>query len=124
MRHGADPDDVARAIAALRTPDHQVRRTHLDLGDKAVAISHPGRGHTRHDLIVAVAKAAVVFCGDLVEESGDPVNDEESDLAAWPATLERVRRTGGPDAAFVPGHGAVVDAAFVDAQRRWLLSRL
>lgn len=124
VRHGADPDDVARAIAGLRTPDHQVWRTHLDLGDKTVTISHPGRGHTRHDLIVVVAKPAVVFCGDLVEESGDPVIDEESDIAAWPATLSVVRGAGGPDAVFVPGHGAVVDAAFVDGQRRWLLSRL
>ena len=27
---------------------------------------------------------------------------------------------GGPDAVYVPGHGAVVDAAFVERQRRWL----
>ena len=62
----------------------------------------------------------VVFCGDLVEESGDPSVDADSDLLAWPATLERVIEAGGEDAVFVPGHGAVVDAAFIRRQREWL----
>ena len=62
----------------------------------------------------------VVFCGDLVEESGDPSVDADSDLLAWPATLKRVIEAGGEDAVFVPGHGAVVDAAFIRRQREWL----
>lgn len=124
VRHGADPGEVARAIAALRTPEHQVSQADLDLGGKTVAIVHPGRGHTGHDLIAVVAEPAVVFCGDLVEESGDPVVDDDSDPAAWPTTLRRVLAAGGPDAMYVPGHGAVVDAAFVERQRRWLQSRV
>ena len=73
MRHAAEPDEVARAIAALRTPEHTVRHAQIDLGDRTATIAHPGRGHTDHDLIVIVAAPApaVVFCGDLVEESGD-----------------------------------------------------
>jgi hypothetical protein len=39
------------------------------------------------------------------------------------ATLARVLEEG-EDAVFVPGHGAVVDAAFVRRQQQWLLSRL
>jgi hypothetical protein len=31
---------------------------------------------------------------------------------------------GGPDAIYVPGHGAAVDAPFVRAQRDWLAARL
>jgi hypothetical protein len=65
----------------------------------------------------------VVFCGDLVEESGDPSADEQSDLGAWPATLQRVLAAGGGSAAYVPGHGAVVDAAFVGRQAAWLADR-
>ena len=57
----------------------------------------------------------------MAEESGDPVIDEDSDVAAWPATLERLLKTGGSEGVFVPGHGAVVDAAFVRRQQRWLL---
>ena len=120
IRHGADPDEVARAIAALRPPEHQISEADLDLGGRTVAIIHPGRGHTGHDLIAVVARPAVVFCGDLVEESGDPVVDEDSDPAAWPTTLGRVLAAGGPDAVYVPGHGAAVDAVFVERQRRWL----
>ena len=43
---------------------------------------------------------------------------------AWPATLERVIEEGGEDAVFVPGHGAVVDAAFIRRQQGWLLQQL
>jgi glyoxylase-like metal-dependent hydrolase (beta-lactamase superfamily II) len=126
VRHGADADEVARAVAALRTPSHQIRQVTIDLGGKTVAVMHPGAGHTRHDLIVVVTadKPTVVFCGDLIEESGDPVADHDSDLGSWPATLRRVLDAGGTEATYVPGHGAVVDAAFVERQRRWLQSRV
>jgi glyoxylase-like metal-dependent hydrolase (beta-lactamase superfamily II) len=122
LRFGADADEVDRAIAALRVPEHQVSSAVLDLGDRTVTISHPGRGHTDHDLIAVVtgADTRVVFCGDLVEESGDPSVDADSDLVAWPATLDRVIEAGGADALFVPGHGAVVDVAFIRRQRDWL----
>jgi glyoxylase-like metal-dependent hydrolase (beta-lactamase superfamily II) len=129
LRHGADAAEVDRAIAALRRPDHVVYNVDVDLGDRSVSIRHPGRGHTHADLIVVVPPAdatdpTVVFCGDLVEESGDPVIDVDSDLAAWPETLDRLLEAGGPDAVYVPGHGAVVDAGFIRRQRTWLQRRL
>jgi glyoxylase-like metal-dependent hydrolase (beta-lactamase superfamily II) len=120
IRHGADRDEVERAVAALRVPDRVIDHAEIDLGGQTVAITHPGRGHTNHDLVAVVPGPAVVFCGDLIEESGDPAVDQDSDRAAWPATLRRVLDAGGPDAVYVPGHGAVVDAAFVERQRRWL----
>jgi len=116
---------VASAVSALRTPENPVSRADVDLGGVTVAISHPGPGHTRHDLIVVVdAEAPVVFCGDLVEESGDPAFDRDSDLQAWPSTLDRVLDAGGPEAMFVPGHGAVVDSRFVRRQQEWLLDQV
>jgi glyoxylase-like metal-dependent hydrolase (beta-lactamase superfamily II) len=126
VRYGADPDEVTRAVAALRVPEHRIRDAELDLGGRSVAVGHPGRGHTDHDLIVVApgSHTTVVFCGDLVEESGDPVIDHVSDAAAWPATLDRVLDAGGPDAVFVPGHGAVVDARFVERQREWLRDQM
>jgi glyoxylase-like metal-dependent hydrolase (beta-lactamase superfamily II) len=122
LRCGADADEVDLAIAALREPEHQVRSAVIDLGERTVSISHPGRGHTDHDLIAVVtgSDVPVVFCGDLVEESADPSVDADSDPAAWPATLDRVIEAGGGNAVFVPGHGAAVDKAFVAAQRDWL----
>ncbi len=125
VRYGADPAEVANAVSALRTPENPVSRANVDLGGVTLAISHPGPGHTRHDLIVVVdAEAPVVFCGDLVEESGDPAFDRDSDLQAWPSTLDRVLDAGGPEAMFVPGHGAVVDSRFVRRQQEWLRDRV
>lgn len=124
IRHGADVDEVDQAISALPVPTHAVSGGDLDLGDRTVRICRPGRGHTSHDLIVTVPdRHTVVFCGDLVEQSGDPVIDADSDLQAWPATLEAVLAAGGRHGVFVPGHGAVVDAQFVRRQQRWLDAR-
>ena len=65
----------------------------------------------------------VVFCGDLIEESADPAIDAGSDLASWPASVERLLEIGGPNARYVPGHGATVDAEFLVHQRDWLALR-
>lgn len=128
LQYGADPDQLDRAIAAIRAPDHLVTVADLDLGGRSVHLELPGLGHTDHDLVVSVPPAGsgqppVVFCGDLVEESADPAIDAGSNVSAWPRALDRIVELGGPDAIYVPGHGAVVDAAFVRAQRDWLAGR-
>jgi glyoxylase-like metal-dependent hydrolase (beta-lactamase superfamily II) len=128
LQYGADPGRVDRAIAGLRAPDHVVTVADLDLGGRSVHLELPGPGHTDHDLVVLVQAGSpdqptVVFCGDLVEESADPAIDAGSNVAAWPLALDRLLTLGGPDARYVPGHGAVVDAAFVRAQRDWLAAR-
>lgn len=121
VHYGADAACVDRAIAALRPPPSGIRDAVLDLGDRAVTIAHLGPGHTRSDLVVLVpGDPMVVFTGDLVEESGDPAIDDDSDLAAWPSTLERLLEIGGPEAVYVPGHGSVVNAAFIRRQQEWL----
>ena len=95
------------AIAQLSTPDHPTYDSVVDIRGRRVSIRHPGRGHTDADLIVVVPASSdtdrtVVFCGDLVEESGDPAIDADSDVAAWPGTLDRLLAAGGPDAVYVP----------------------
>lgn len=128
LRHGADPVEVDAAIAALRPPPHGSYDATIDLGDRTATIAYLGRGHTTSDLVVvapasSAGEPVVVFTGDLVEESADPAIDADSDVAAWPATLERLLALGGPVAVYVPGHGAVVDAGFVRRQRDWLTRR-
>ena len=128
LSYGADAGEVDRAIAALKPPQRGIHDTVIDLGGRMVTIAHLGRGHTTADLVV-VAPApdddgpVVVFTGDLVEESADPCVDADSDLPAWPVTLDRLLAIGGPDAIYVPGHGNVVDAEFVRRQRNWLRGR-
>lgn len=127
LDHGADAAEIDRAIAALRTPDHAVYDAVVDLGDRTVTIAYLGRGHTASDLVVMAPGnddgRAVVFTGDLVEESAEPAIDADSDVAAWPTTLDRLLALGGPDTIYVPGHGKIVDAEFIRRQRNWLRER-
>ncbi|MDH6243945.1 MBL fold metallo-hydrolase [Mycobacterium sp. OTB74] len=122
--YGADREEVDRTILALRPSIHETRGTTVHLGRRTVTVIHPGPGHTNHDLIVVVpGRRTVVFCGDLVEESGDPAIDADSDVPAWPATLDVLLAAAGLDALLVPGHGAVVDAYFVRLQQQWLRAK-
>jgi len=121
----ADGDPAAELVATtpIELPDHLVDDSAvLDVGGRAVALRHLGRGHTGADLVVAVDD--VLFAGDLVEEGAPPAMVDAFPLE-WAATLTALLgMVRGP---VVPGHGAVVDAAFVAAQRdelallaRWL----
>lgn len=129
VRNGLDPRLAAEAADVLVRPRHGVsgERT-LDLGGGVrVRLAQVGPGHTAHDLAVLVGGAAgapeVVFCGDLVEESGEPQAGPDAVPSRWPAALDRLLALGGEEAVYVPGHGAVVDAAFVRAQRDALATR-
>ncbi|MCM2428467.1 MBL fold metallo-hydrolase [Streptomyces sp. RKAG337] len=126
VTHGVDPGPAAEAADVLVRPDRLVNDGYeLGLGGGRTALLfHPGTGHTTHDLAVYVpGTPAVVFCGDLVEESGEPQAGPDAVPAAWPATLDRLLAVGGETAVYVPGHGAAVDARFVRAQRDALTAR-
>ncbi|EPD59677.1 MULTISPECIES: MBL fold metallo-hydrolase [unclassified Streptomyces] len=114
------------AVDALVAPRHLVSgEWTLDLGGgRQVLLANVGPGHTAHDLVVLVpGPPEVVFCGDLVEESGEPQAGPDAVPSHWPAALDRLLDLGGEDALYVPGHGAVVDARFVRAQRDELATR-
>jgi glyoxylase-like metal-dependent hydrolase (beta-lactamase superfamily II) len=115
--------ELATGIAQARVlpPDRTVRHaTTLEVGGRAVTLAHFGRGHTAGDLTVLVPDAAVVVAGDLVEE-GAPPDFADAYPIEWPETLLSLLHAiapygRAPRAAVVPGHGAVVDRAFVDHQ--------
>jgi glyoxylase-like metal-dependent hydrolase (beta-lactamase superfamily II) len=116
--------DVLRSVvdSELRLPDVTFSSaTAIDLGDRYVELVFPGRGHTAGDLIVHVPDCDVVFAGDLVEESADrdatPYFGEDCFPLEWAPTLDLVMGLLGSDSIVVPGHGAVVDRAFVERQR-------
>jgi glyoxylase-like metal-dependent hydrolase (beta-lactamase superfamily II) len=130
VHHGLPPADATEAADLLVRPRHHVSgEWTLDLGgDVQVLLANVGPGHTGHDLAVLVpgttdGAPGVVFCGDLVEESGEPQAGPDAIPARWPAALDRLLDLGGEDALYVPGHGAVVNAAFVRAQRDALARR-
>jgi glyoxylase-like metal-dependent hydrolase (beta-lactamase superfamily II) len=126
LSYGANEAEIYCAIAALRPPQHSVDDAVIDLGNREVVVARPGRGHTDADLVVLApgvqGERAVVFTGDLLEESGDPAIDADSDVADWPETLDRLLAIGGEDAIYVPGHGSVVDVDFIRRQQDWLRS--
>ncbi|MEU9784896.1 MBL fold metallo-hydrolase [Streptomyces phaeochromogenes] len=139
-RNGADPGEAAEAADLLVRPQYLVSgEWTLDLGGGVrVLLANVGPGHTGHDLAVLVrsdlgdpsgpdgpgtASPEIVFCGDLVEESGEPQAGPDAVPSRWPAALDRLLALGGEDAVYVPGHGAAVDAGFVRAQRDALARR-
>ncbi len=111
-RHG---DGETGIVAPNRTfpPPAQ----HLDISGRAVDLRFLGRGHTDNDIVITVDD--VLFAGDLVEEGGPPLFGDAYP-AEWPATVAAIETLiRGP---VVPGHGDVVDAAFVAAQKELLQS--
>ncbi|MER6029666.1 MBL fold metallo-hydrolase [Streptomyces sp. NPDC001851] len=126
VRNGLPVADADEAVDALAPPRHPVSgEWTLDLGDgRQALLANVGPGHTAHDLAVLVpGDPEVVFCGDLVEESGEPQAGPDAVPSRWPDALDRLLSLGGADALYVPGHGAVVDAAFVRRQRDELARR-
>ncbi|MGW3359626.1 MBL fold metallo-hydrolase [Streptomyces bungoensis] len=126
VRHGLPAAEADEAADALVPPRHLVSgEWTLDLGGgRQALLANVGPGHTAHDLVVLVpGDPEVVFCGDLVEESGAPQAGPDAVPARWPDALDRLLALGGADALYVPGHGAVVDAAFVRRQRDELAAR-
>jgi glyoxylase-like metal-dependent hydrolase (beta-lactamase superfamily II) len=95
-------------------PDRTVGdRGTIDVGGRPVHLRYLGRGHTDNDLVVLVPDASVAFAGDLIEQ-GAPPSFGDSFPLDWPETL----RASLPllEGAVVPGHGDVVDRAFVETQ--------
>ncbi|MEU2717183.1 MBL fold metallo-hydrolase [Streptomyces sp. NPDC007205] len=126
IRNGLPVANADEAVDALAPPRHPVSgEWTLNLGGgRQALLANVGPGHTAHDLVVLVpGDPEVVFCGDLVEESGEPQAGPDAVPSRWPDAVDRLLALGGEDAAYVPGHGAVVDAAFVRRQRDELARR-
>lgn len=89
----------------------------LDIG-REISLSYHGFAHTDSDIVVRVSDAGVAFFGDVLEE-GAPPSFGDSYPVAWPLTL-RLASEALPEVV-VPGHGDVVDRAFVRAQHAELV---
>jgi glyoxylase-like metal-dependent hydrolase (beta-lactamase superfamily II) len=122
----AEPDEDPRVAdiyaTAVVPPDTTFASVRVvDLGDRAVELVHPGRGHTGGDVVARVEDADVLFAGDLIEESRDrdgvPGYGADSHPMEWPLTLDLVLNLLGPSTMVVPGHGNPVDPDFVSEQR-------
>lgn len=93
-------------------------RASLRIG-RVVDMSYHGLGHTDADIVISIPGSEVAFLGDLVEESAPP-NFGDGYPEIWPLTLSLAMK-GIPDV-IVPGHGDVVDRAFVHSQHEELVA--
>lgn len=91
----------------------------LWVGSEPVELRFFGRGHTDSDLVIDCGDCWLV--GDLVEEGAAP-SFGDSYPAAWVATLDALTPLIG--GTVVPGHGDVVDAEGVRAQRHQIAQAL
>jgi metallo-beta-lactamase class B len=79
----------------------------INVGKKEVELYYPGPGHTDDNIVTWIADEKVLFGGCLVK-AGDATNlgnTAEADLAAWPATLTKVKSRYPQARLVVPGHG-------------------
>ncbi len=89
----------------------------LDLGGRTVDLRYLGLAHTNSDIAITVPDAGVVFAGDLIEEGAPPYFNDSYPLD-WPETVERLLPF--VSGTVVPGHGDVIDRAYVENQWREL----
>jgi glyoxylase-like metal-dependent hydrolase (beta-lactamase superfamily II) len=103
------------ALVPPVVPDHLVAApVDVDLGGRRVRLTHPGLGHTDHDVAVWSPDTGVLFAGDLIEQGADPDFTDAYPLD-WPCAVTELLRLS--PRIVVPGHGDPVDAAFAAAQR-------
>ncbi|HEU4811146.1 MAG TPA: MBL fold metallo-hydrolase [Nocardioides sp.] len=121
QKYADSPDDPRREdvmSTEIVLPDQTFSSAKvLDLGDRAVELVYPGRGHSSGDIVIRVPDVDVVLAGDLVEESSPPFFNDDSWPMDWPLSLDMVLGLTTAASVVVPGHGSPVDRDFVEDQR-------
>lgn len=83
-------------------------RLTLYRGSRKIEILHLGRAHTSGDLVVFLPVERIVVAGDLVVWPVPLVGAEQSHVAEWGATLEKMLALN--PSIIVPGHGPVLSS--------------
>lgn len=97
--------DVLPTIAV--TDRHILKR-----GSRTVEILHLGRGHTAGDLVVHLPQEGIVATGDLVVFPIPLVGGDQSFVAEWSGTLDKIIALDPK--IVVPGHGPIMrDPSYV-----------
>jgi len=102
----------------LRAPDETFRDSvKLDVGGRPVELIEVGPAHTRGDVIVHAADAAVVFAGDILFVGVAPLM-WAGPLSSCIAAIDRICALA-PELV-VPGHGPVTDVAGAQQAKEYL----
>lgn len=89
----------------------------LTVGDRPVELHPLGPGHTDTDLLLHVPDSHTWIVGDVVEASGPPMYGSGCFPLDLPSQLATLLDSLEERAVIVPGHGPIVDRAFVASQR-------
>jgi len=83
----------------------------LAFGGDRVEVFYPGRAHAPDNVVAWFPRQRILFGGCLIL-AGDRVgNRADADLAAWPASVAKLRRF--PAAFVIPGHGERYDPELI-----------
>jgi glyoxylase-like metal-dependent hydrolase (beta-lactamase superfamily II) len=119
-RLSAEPGAAARRLRQFDEEHYVERPAPLSLGSLQ-ALPVPGRlslgtdtelelhaadGHTPDGMAIWIPEAAVLACGDYLSPVEIPMISEGGSLAAYAATLERLRSLVERAETVVPGHGS------------------
>ena len=76
-------------------------------GATSVVVTYFGAGHTTDNVVAWLPKQKILFAGCLVKslDSNSLGNTKDGDLAAYPATLRKVRAAYPHAKIVIPGHG-------------------
>lgn len=87
----------------------------LALGGTTVLVKYPGKGHTVDNVVGYFAQDQVLFGGCLLKELNATKGYlGDADVAAWPRTVERIKRAFPDVRTVVPGHGEPGGPALLD----------
>ena len=96
-------------------------RLTLYRGNRVIEIRHLGRGHTSGDIVVHLPQEKIVITGDLVVWPVPLIGSDQSHIADWSATLDKLMALH--PATFIPGHGQVLhDDSYVKLMANLLVS--
>jgi glyoxylase-like metal-dependent hydrolase (beta-lactamase superfamily II) len=109
------------AALPLVTFDDSLR---LWIDGREVEVFHAPAAHSDGDAMLWFPGLDVVHTGDVVEVGAPPFIDwwAGGTLAGMVAAVDRVLALAGPRTRIVPGHGAVVDRAWIEEYRRMLVA--
>ena len=96
--------------------------TRVEVGGLELELFHPGAGHTVDNIVTWIPGKKVLFGGCFVKsaDARSLGNTDESDLAAWPASLARLKERFPGTQLIVPGHGDPGGWELVENTRRLL----
>ena len=79
-----------------------------DVGDRELEL-HEATGHTPDGMAIMIPWAGVLVAGDYLSPVEIPTLNDDGEVEAYLATLERLRGLAARAAHVVPGHGSVLD---------------